>query len=73
LAKTRRSITLPGISSPDGYFRGEAVVERSLSEVGEPFAVLRPVVLLGGDGVLVNDIACCVFCASSRSSSATSF
>jgi NADH dehydrogenase len=51
------SITHPSISSPYGYFRGKAQVERALAEVGVPFAVLRPAILFGGDGVLINNIA----------------
>ena len=51
------SITHPSISSPYGYFRGKAQVERALAEVGVPFAVLRPAILLGAEGVLINNIA----------------
>ena len=51
------SITHPSISSPYGYFRGKAHVERALGEVGVPYAVLRPGILFGGDGVLINNIA----------------
>lgn len=51
------SITHPSISSPYGYFRGKAYVERALAEVGVSYAVLRPAILFGGDGVLINNIA----------------
>jgi NADH dehydrogenase len=51
------SITHPSISSPYAYFRGKAQVERVLAEVGVPYAVLRPAILFGGDGVLINNIA----------------
>ncbi len=51
------SITHPSIESPYGYFRGKAAVERALFEVGVPYAVLRPAILFGGDGVLLNNIA----------------
>ena len=51
------SITHPSILSPYGYFRGKAKVERDLSEVGVPYAVLRPAILFGGDGVLLNNVA----------------
>jgi len=51
------SITHPSLTSPYGYFRGKAEVERALAEVGLPFAVLRPAILFGGDGVLINNIA----------------
>jgi uncharacterized protein YbjT (DUF2867 family) len=51
------SIVHPGIESPYSYFRGKAEVERDLFEVGIPAAVLRPAILFGGDGVLLNNIA----------------
>lgn len=51
------SITHPSIESPYGYFRGKALVERALAETGLPFAVVRPAILFGGDGVLLNNIA----------------
>ncbi len=51
------SITHPSISSPYGYFRGKAEVERALAEVGVPYAVLRPAILFGDGGVLLNNIA----------------
>jgi NADH dehydrogenase len=51
------SITHPSVSSPYGYFRGKARVERALAEIGVSYAVLRPAILFGGDGVLLNNIA----------------
>jgi NADH dehydrogenase len=51
------SITHPGIESPYSYFRGKAAAERALFEVGVPYAVLRPAILFGGNGVLLNNIA----------------
>ena len=51
------SITRPSITSPYPYFRGKAEVERALAESGVSYAVLRPAVLFGGDGVLINNIA----------------
>jgi NADH dehydrogenase len=51
------SIMHPSIDSPWPYFRGKALVERALAESEVPFAVLRPSVLFGGDGVLINNIA----------------
>jgi hypothetical protein len=51
------SITHPGTASPYPYFRGKAMVERALAESGVSYAVLRPAVLFGGDGVLPNNIA----------------
>ncbi len=51
------SITNPAIDSPYPYFRGKALVERALAETGIPYAILRPAILFGGDGVLINNIA----------------
>ena len=51
------SITHPGIDSPFPYFRGKALVERALAEVGLSYAIVRPAILFGGDGVLLNNIA----------------
>jgi nucleoside-diphosphate-sugar epimerase len=51
------SITNPSIESPYPYFRGKALVERALAETGAPYTILRPAILFGGDGVLVNNIA----------------
>ncbi len=51
------SITHPSITSPYPYFRGKAEVERALAEVGISYGVLRPAILFGGDGVLLNNIA----------------
>ena len=51
------SITHPSADSPLPYFRGKALVERALAETGVSYAVLRPAILFGGDGVLLNNIA----------------
>ena len=51
------SITHPDPASPDSYFRGKAQVERALAGSGVPYAIARPAVLFGGNGVLVNNIA----------------
>jgi NADH dehydrogenase len=51
------SITNPSIASPLPYFRGKALVERALVESEVPFTILRPAILFGGDGVLLNNIA----------------
>ena len=51
------SITHPSITSPYPYFRGKAEVERVLAEVGISYGVLRPAILFGGEGVLLNNIA----------------
>jgi len=51
------SITHPSIDSPLPYFRGKALVERALAETEVSSAILRPAILFGGDGVLLNNIA----------------
>ncbi|HLI42109.1 MAG TPA: NAD-dependent epimerase/dehydratase family protein [Streptosporangiaceae bacterium] len=51
------SITNPSADSPYPYFRGKAAVEQALADLGVPHAVLRPAILFGGDGVLINNIA----------------
>ncbi len=51
------SITHPSISSPWPYFRGKALVERALAECDVSYAIVRPAILFGGDGVLLNNIA----------------
>ena len=51
------SITNPGIDSALPYFRGKALVERALAESGVSYGILRPAILFGGDGVLLNNIA----------------
>jgi uncharacterized protein YbjT (DUF2867 family) len=51
------SITNPSLDSAYPYFRGKAKVERILAETGVPCAIVRPAILFGGDGVLVNNIA----------------
>jgi len=51
------SITNPSAGSPFPYFRGKALVERALAESEVSYAVLRPAILFGGNGVLLNNIA----------------
>jgi uncharacterized protein YbjT (DUF2867 family) len=52
------SITNPSLDSPDPYFRGKAAVEQALADSGiASYAVARPAILFGGDGVLLNNIA----------------
>ena len=51
------SITHPDAASRYSYFRGKAAVERILAGTGVPHAIVRPAVLFGGDGVLINNIA----------------
>lgn len=51
------SITHADAASPYPYFRGKAAVERHLKDTGVPYAIVRPAILFGGDGVLLNNIA----------------
>jgi len=51
------SITHPSLDSPYLYFRGKAEVERALTETVESYAIARPAILFGGNGVLLNNIA----------------
>jgi nucleoside-diphosphate-sugar epimerase len=52
------SISNPSIASALPYFRGKAMVERALAEVGVPYAIVRPTWIFGGErDVLANNIA----------------
>ena len=51
------SITHPDVDSPYPYFSGKARVEVALDRCGISHAVVRPAILFGGDGVLLNNIA----------------
>jgi uncharacterized protein YbjT (DUF2867 family) len=51
------SITHAAADSPYPYFRGKAEIERQLANTGIPYTILRPAILFGGDGVLLNNIA----------------
>jgi NADH dehydrogenase len=51
------SITNPSEDSPFEYFRGKARLERALIHSGLSYAILRPAVLFGKEGILINNIA----------------
>jgi len=51
------SITNPSLDSPLPYFRGKAQVEQALRESGVSYAILRPTVIFGDGGILINNIA----------------
>ncbi|CAM5430966.1 hypothetical protein GCM10010329_53300 [Streptomyces spiroverticillatus] len=51
------SITHPSPDSPYPYFREKAATEQALADVGVPYTILRPAILFGGPGVLLNNIA----------------
>jgi NADH dehydrogenase len=51
------SITKPSADSPLPYFRGKALVEEALAEIGVPHTIVRPTVVFGGGDILINNIA----------------
>jgi len=51
------SITNPSEDSPFEYFRDKALAEKALVSTGLPHAILRPAVLFGKEGILINNIA----------------
>ena len=51
------SIANPSESSPLPYYRGKAQLERELRESGMSHAIVRPTVLFGEGGILINNIA----------------
>ena len=51
------SITNPDLDSPFGYFKGKAIMEKTLIESGLSYAILRPTVLFGEKDILINNIA----------------
>ena len=52
------SIANPSLESTLPYYRGKALVELALAEVGVPYSIIRPTLVFGGDrDVLINNIA----------------
>ena len=51
------SITNPSEDSPFPYFRGKALVERAIINSKLSYAIVRPTVIFGTEGVLINNIA----------------
>jgi uncharacterized protein YbjT (DUF2867 family) len=52
------SIANPSLESTLPYYRGKALVELALAEVGVAYSIVRPTLVFGGDrDVLVNNIA----------------
>ncbi len=51
------SVTNPDIESDLPYFRGKAQAERAVTASGLSYAILRPAVLFGIGGVLINNLA----------------
>ena len=51
------SITNPSLDSPLPYYRGKAQLESALRQSGLRYAILRPNVIFGDEGILINNIA----------------
>jgi len=56
-----RRIVHISIANPDQgkspYYRGKALIERLIRESGLSYAILRPTVIFGPEGILINNIA----------------
>jgi uncharacterized protein YbjT (DUF2867 family) len=51
------SITNPSEESPFPYFRGKALVEKAIIHSKLSYATIRPAVIFGTEGILINNIA----------------
>jgi NADH dehydrogenase len=51
------SVTNPSLDSPLPYYRGKAMQERMLAEVGVPHSIVRPTLVFGDEDILVNNMA----------------
>jgi len=51
------SITNPSEKSSLPYFRGKALVERAITNSKLSYAIVRPTVIFGPEGILINNIA----------------
>jgi len=51
------SITNPSEESPFPYFKGKALVEKSIIHSKLSYAIVRPTVIFGAEGILINNIA----------------
>jgi NADH dehydrogenase len=51
------SITNPSMDSPLEYFQGKALLEKALERSGLAYSILRPALLFGEEGILINNIA----------------
>jgi len=51
------SITNPSEKSPLPYFRGKALVEKAITHSKLSYAIVRPTVIFGPEGILINNIA----------------
>lgn len=51
------SITNPSEETPFPYFRGKALVEKAITQSKLSYAIIRPTVIFGPEGILINNIA----------------
>ncbi len=51
------SITNPSEDSPFPYFRGKMLVEKAITQSKLSYAIIRPTVIFGSEGILINNIA----------------
>lgn len=51
------SITNPSPESRLPYFKGKAIVEDAIKKSGMSYAILRPAVIFGDEGILINNMA----------------
>jgi NADH dehydrogenase len=51
------SITNPSEESPFPYFRGKGLVEKAITRSKLSYAIVRPTVIFGAEGILINNIA----------------
>ncbi|MBC8276317.1 MAG: NAD-dependent epimerase/dehydratase family protein [Chloroflexi bacterium] len=51
------SITNPSERSPLPYFRGKALLEKAITHSKLSYAIVRPTVIFGTEGILINNIA----------------
>jgi len=51
------SITSPSPESPFPYFRGKALVEKAIIDSRLSYAIIRPALIFGMEGILINNIA----------------
>lgn len=51
------SISNPSLSSDLPYFKGKAELEQHLKRLGISYSIIRPTVIFGDEGILINNIA----------------
>ncbi len=51
------SITNASVDSPLPYFRGKGIVEEIVMNSGMSYTIIRPTVIFGAEGILINNIA----------------